>query len=305
MALDLKPGDEVIVPSFTYVATAEVIVLLGLVPVLIDVDKELFTLDIDQLEEVITNKTKAIIPVHLYGQVAPMHAVLSFAKENNLYVIEDTAQAIGSWSMTDGVKAMAATMGDIGCLSFFPSKNLGCYGDGGALVTKNKELADRIRVIANHGQTKKYHHEIIGVNSRLDTVQAAVLNAKLPHLITYNKSRNDVAHAYDTAFSEIPGLLTPKRADNTYHVYHQYTLIVKTGNRDHFKEYLAESNIPSMIYYPIPIHLQKGYSAIVKTPVTLENTEWLTSRVISLPIHTEMDNEQLDYIIRSIKKYFS
>ena len=305
MALGLKPGDEVIVPSFTYVATAEVIALLGLVPVMIDVDSELFTLDVTQLNQSLTPKTKAIIPVHLYGQMAPMKEVMDFAAKNNLFVVEDTAQGIGSSMQLDGRTRMAATIGDIGCLSFFPSKNLGCYGDGGALVTKNKELAERIRMVANHGQSKKYHHDIIGVNSRLDTIQATVLRAKLPELSNYNMSRREVADAYDKAFTGIPQLTTPKRFENSHHVFHQYTLVVNSGNRDDFKEYLSSKEIPSMIYYPIPIHRQKAYSQIVKVPVTLKNTDWLTDRVISLPIHTEMDQDQLSYIIQTVQEYYS
>jgi dTDP-4-amino-4,6-dideoxygalactose transaminase len=305
MALGLKPGDEIIVPSFTYVATAEVIALLNLVPVMVDVDSTLFTLDISQLEKCVSEKTKAIIPVHLYGQMAPMQEVLTFAKKHNLYVIEDTAQGIGSSLEMDGAKKMAATIGDIGCLSFFPSKNLGCYGDGGALVTKNEELAKKIRMVANHGQSTKYHHDIIGVNSRLDTIQAAVLSAKLPRLKAYNEARNEVASAYDAAFSSIAEITIPSRKENAYHVFHQYTLIIKEGDRDAFKAYLHENNIPSMIYYPIPIHKQEGYKNIVKTPVLLKRTDWLTERVISLPIHTEMEADQLEYIIDTIKTYFA
>ena len=305
MALDLKPGDEVIVPSFTYVATAEVIALLKLVPVMVDVDTNLFTISLEQLEDVISPKTKAIIPVHLYGQMAPMEQIGRFAEKHNLYVIEDTAQAIGSYQMVNGVREMASTIGHIGCLSFFPSKNLGCYGDGGALVTKDKELAQRIRMISNHGQEKKYHHDLIGVNSRLDSIQAAVLKVKLQHLDSYNDARNKVAEAYDKGFKDISQIITPKLKENTYHVFHQYTIILVNEVRDEFKEYLLDKGIPSMIYYPIPIHKQKAYSGMVKMPVSLDQTEWLTDRVISLPIHTELDNQQLNHIIETVQNYFA
>jgi dTDP-4-amino-4,6-dideoxygalactose transaminase len=304
MALGLKPGDEVIVPSFTYVATAEVIALLNLVPVMVDVDPTLFTLDIDQLAKCISDKTRAIIPVHLYGQMAPMNEVIKFAKENNLFVIEDTAQAIGSSMIFNGETRKASTIGDIGCLSFFPSKNLGCYGDGGALVTTNKKLADKIRMVANHGQSKKYHHDVVGVNSRLDTIQAAVLRAKLPELPKYNDARNSVADFYDSAFSKISQVTIPQRALNSVHVFHQYTLVLNFGNRDKFVEFLKSRDIPSMVYYPVPIHRQKAYMELVKMPVELTQTDWLTDRVVSLPIHTEMDQEQLDYIIQTVQKYF-
>lgn len=304
MALDLSPGDEIIVPSFTYVATAEVIALLNLVPVMIDVDPHLFTLDVTQLNACISEKTKAIIPVHLYGQMAPMREVMQFAKDNNLFVVEDTAQAIGSSMLFNGQVRMASTIGDIGCLSFFPSKNLGCYGDGGAVVTTNEKLAAKIQMVANHGQSKKYHHDIVGVNSRLDTIQSAVLLAKLPELTAYNKARSNVADSYDKAFSTLSQLTIPKRATDSSHVFHQYTLVVNSGDRNEFSEFLKSQNIPSMIYYPIPIHNQKAYLNMVKIPVELEKTEWLTDRVISLPIHSEMDEEQLDYIILTVQKYF-
>jgi len=305
MALDIKPGDEVIVPSFTYVATAEVIALLKLVPVMVDVDPNLFTMRLDQLEDVVSPKTKAIIPVHLYGQMAPMEQIGQFAKKHNLYVIEDTAQGIGSYHLVNGEREMASTIGDIGCLSFFPSKNLGCYGDGGALVTRDKELAQRIRMVSNHGQAKKYYHDLIGVNSRLDSIQAAVLKVKLEHLDAYNKARNKVAAAYSEAFQEIEQINVPQVQEDSYHVFHQYTMILPNGGRDDFKQYLLEKGIPSMIYYPVPIHKQKAYSSLVKKPVPLDNTEWLTDRVISLPIHTEMGEDQLEYIISAVKAYFN
>lgn len=305
MALDLKPGDEVIVPSFTYVATAEVIALLGLVPVMIDVDPTYFTIDFKHLDACVSDKTKAIIPVHLYGQTAPMNEIMAFAKKNDLFVIEDTAQGIGSFYLDRGNKIMAATVGDIGCLSFFPSKNLGCYGDGGALVTKNEELAKKIQMVANHGQAIKYHHDIVGVNSRLDTIQAAVLKAKLPHLNDYNDARNAVAARYDEAFTNIPEVIIPARKEKAYHVFHQYTLVITNGKRDELKAFLAQNEVPSMIYYPIPIHQQKAYKDMVKIPVPLVHTEWLTDRVISLPIHTEMEEDQLSHIINTFQKFFS
>jgi dTDP-4-amino-4,6-dideoxygalactose transaminase len=305
MALELKPGDEVLVPAFTYVATIEVIGLLGLIPVLVDVDYDTFNIDISFLKQAVTTKTKAIVPVHLYGQPANMIGVLAFAKQNNLFVVEDTAQAIGSEQRIEVVNHKIATIGDIGCLSFFPSKNLGCYGDGGALVTRNEELAKRIRMIANHGQKVKYKHDVIGVNSRLDSIQAAVLSVKLKYLDDYSASRNEVANSYDKAFIELQEILIPKRAIGSTHVFHQYTLRVKNGRRDSLKQFLADKKIPTMIYYPIPVHKQEGYVDLVRCIDSLEVTEKLCDEVLSLPIHTEMDADQLEYIINAVKAFFN
>ncbi len=305
MALGLKRGDEVIVPSFTYVATVEVIALLGLTPVLVDVHSDTFNIDLNGLDEVITDKTKAIIPVHLYGQAADMDKVLSFARKHNLFVVEDSAQGIGGTIKIEGINKKLATIGDIGCLSFFPSKNLGCYGDGGALVTKNKQLAHKIRMIANHGQEKKYHHDIVGINSRLDTIQSAILNVKLPQLEGYNNARRSVAKLYDQGLSDVLELETPVRNLGIKHVFHQYTVKVKNDKRDQLKNYLKEKGIPSMIYYPLPVHKQKAYKDIVKVGGSLKNTDTLTKTVLSLPIHTEMDEEQQAYIIQEIRHFFN
>lgn len=305
MALDLKPGDEVILPAHTYVATAEVIALLRLQPVLTDVDKSTFNLDVSELKNRITKKTKAIVPVHLYGQCVDMEPLLEIAEKNNLYVIEDAAQAIGAvYTFSDGRKAKAGTMGTIGCTSFFPSKNLGCFGDGGALLTNDTSLAEKIKMIANHGQRIKYHHDIIGVNSRLDTLQAAILNVKLRYLDEYCAGRNKVANQYDQALRNIPELVIPFRSQNSTHVYNQYTLKVINGNRDELKKHLESKGIPSMIYYPVPLHLQNAYKNASNGEGSFPITEKLSRMVISLPIHTEMTKEQIDYICAVIKNYF-
>ena len=305
MAAGLNPGDEVLVPAFTYIATIEVIGLLGLIPVLIDAENDTFNMDVNQLQEAYSSKTKAIVPVHLYGQPSNMDFILQFAKNHNLFVIEDTAQAIGAYCKVGDTYQKVATIGDMGCLSFFPSKNLGCYGDGGAIVTRDKKLASRIRMIANHGQEVKYKHDVIGVNSRLDSIQAAVLSAKLPHLDAYSLARNEVAKEYDAAFSSLKEIVTPKRFKDTTHVFHQYTLKVKNGKRDELKKYLAEKSIPTMIYYPIPVHKQKGYLDLVKYIGELTVTEQLCEEVLSLPIHTEMGIDQLEYIINAVKSFFN
>ena len=305
MALGLEPGDEVIVPSFTYVATAEVIGLLKLNPVLVDVDPQSFNVTRNNIEQAISANTKAIVPVHLFGQCADMESILMLAKERNLYVIEDTAQAIGAeYSFSDGSKKQAGTMGHIGCTSFFPSKNLGCYGDGGAVFTNDALLAEKIKMISNHGQVKKYVHKYIGVNSRLDTIQAAILNIKLKHLDEYSFARQSAADRYDTLLSGIAGIETPKRAKNSTHVFHQYTMKIKNGKRDDLKKYLESCGIPAMIYYPIPLNEQEAFKTISTVVGSLNNTEELCATVLSLPIHTELLEEQQVFIVDQIKSFF-
>lgn len=304
MALDLKPGDEVIAPAFTYVATAEVVELLKLKLVYVDVDPKTFNISTKDIIKAITKKTKAIIPVHLYGQCADMETIMEIARENNLYIIEDTAQAIGAtYTFSDGKQQKAGTIGDIGCTSFFPSKNLGCYGDGGAMYTNNDALAAKLRLISNHGQSKKYCFDSIGVNSRLDTIQAAVLQIKLKHLDEYTQSRNKVANYYDKAFANHSNLITPFRNTQSTHAFHQYTLITKGVVRNDFMQHLQKRNIPSMIYYPTPMHLQKGYAHLGYKEGDFPISENLCSRVVSLPIHTEMDDQQLEYITHNILEY--
>ncbi len=305
MALDLKPGDEVIVPSFTYVATAEVIGLLQLTPVMVDVDPESFNITVETIRPAITSKTKAIVPVHLFGQCADMEPILALAKEKGLYVIEDTAQAIGaSYTFKDGTKKKAGTMGHIGCTSFFPSKNLGCYGDGGAIYTMDSDLAERLRMIANHGQVKKYVHKYIGVNSRLDTIQAAILRIKLRHLDSYSAARNAAAEKYDSILIGVEGLVIPKRQSNSTHVFHQYTLKVNEGRRDALKEYLDQAGIPAMIYYPIPLNEQEAYQAIGRVEGNLSITQDLCACVLSIPMHTELADEQIKFITDTILFFF-
>lgn len=297
MALGLKPGDEVITPSFTYVATTEVIALLGLKPVFIEVDKDTFCIDVNQIEKAITSKTKAIVPVHLYGQSAAMDEIMAIAKKHNLFVVEDNAQAIGcDYYHVDGSVSKTGTIGHIGCTSFFPSKNLGCYGDGGAMCTNDDELAAKIRMIANHGQSKRYYHDVVGCNSRLDSIQAAVLRIKLQKLDGYNENRRKVADYYDQFFASFPQVKTPVRDAKSKHVFHQYTLILDGVDRDGLNEFLATKEIPSMIYYPVPAHRQKMFEAFGSDTTNLPVTDWLTERVISLPIHTEMTEEQLQFI---------
>lgn len=305
MALGLKPGDEVITPTFTFIATAEVVALLGLTPVVVDVDLGTMCMSVDAVRKAITPKTKAIVPVHLFGQNADMEQILAIAKEHHLYVIEDTAQAIGArYTFADGSVGRAGCMGTIGTTSFFPSKNLGCYGDGGALMTNDDSLAERIRVIANHGMTIRYHHDMIGVNSRLDTMQAAILDIKLPHLDAFIAARQKAAAYYDQALANVQGIITPKTASNTEHTYHQYTLRVLDGKRDALREYLAAADVPSMIYYPIPLHRQKAYLDPRYTEHDFPNAEQLSAEVLSLPMHTELDEEQLAYITTKIKEFF-
>ena len=304
MALELKPGDEVILPVHTYVATAEVIALLGLTPVFIDVHADTFNLDVDQLEKKITSKTKAIVPVHLYGQCADMEPILTIAKNHDLFVIEDVAQALGSvYTFSDGSKKKAGTMGTIGTTSFFPSKNLGCYGDGGAIFTNDSALAEKIKMMANHGQRIKYYHEVIGVNSRLDTMQAAILLVKLKYLDEYETSRRAVADYYDKSLGGIPQIKIPVRAKTSTHVFHQYTLQV--GKRDELKKYLESKDISTMIYYPVPLHFQKAYKQSRFEEGSFPVTENLSKRVISLPIHTEMKTEELEYIASQIKVFYA
>ncbi|MCW1960887.1 DegT/DnrJ/EryC1/StrS family aminotransferase [Chryseobacterium viscerum] len=306
MALDLQPGDEIICPAFTYVATAEVIGLLGLKPIMVDVNEDTFDIELEDLHKFLTPNTKAIVPVHLYGQSANMEKILEFAKTHNLFVIEDNAQAIGSdYTFSDGTVKKTGTIGHIGCTSFFPSKNLGCYGDGGALITNDDDLASKIRMIANHGQEKKYYHKVLGCNSRLDTIQAAVLKVKLKHLDEYSAARNRMADYYDENLADIAEVQTPKRAENSTHVFHQYTLRVKNGKRDELQKYLAEKNIPSMIYYPLPLYRQEAFLQYVEEGFSLPVTEQLCTEVISIPVHTEFDQEVLDVIVTEIKNFFN
>lgn len=306
MALGFKPGDEVITASFTYVATAEVIALLGLKPVLVDVHPETFNIDPDAIEKAITDKTVAIVPVHLFGQCAPMEQILDIAKRHNIHVIEDTAQAIGAdYTFADGTVRKAGTMGTIGATSFFPSKNLGCYGDGGAIFTQNDDLAAKIRMIANHGQRVRYYHDEIGVNSRLDTIQAAILKVKLKQLDMYAANRNKLAASYDEAFSKLPFLKIPARVNNSTHVFHQYTLQVQGVDRYALKEYLESHQVPAMIYYPVPLHMQKAYLDPRYTEGAFPVTEQLCAAVISLPMHTEMQPDQLAHIIQTVSSFQS
>lgn len=313
MALGLKPGDEVIVPAFTYVATAEVIALLGLTPVMTDVDPDTMNITAEHIEAAITPKTKAIVPVHLFGQCADMTPIMELAKKHNLFVIEDNAQAIGAKYLPGGMNSphprtqMAGTIGHIGCTSFFPSKNLGCYGDGGAMMTNDDELAAKVRMIANHGQSKQYYHDVIGVNSRLDAFQAVVLNAKLKNIVLYNAARNSAASYYDRVFSKIPQLKIPAREPNSTHVFHQYTLQITTPDpvqtRDNLKAYLQEKGIPCMIYYPVPLYNQPAFASFWpggKLPVT----EALCASVFSLPMHSEMTDEILEEITGAVKTFF-
>jgi UDP-2-acetamido-2-deoxy-ribo-hexuluronate aminotransferase len=306
MALNLQPGDEVITASFTYVATTEVIALLKLKPVLVDVYPDTFDIDVKAMEAAITSKTKAIVPVHLFGQCANMEAIMEVAKKHNLYVIEDTAQAIGSnYTFSNGKAQKAGTIGTIGCTSFFPSKNLGCFGDGGAIFTNDDELAKKIRMIANHGQSVQYVHDEIGVNSRLDSIQAAILRIKLRHLDEYAKARNYAASYYDKAFANHPKITVPARTKNSDHVFHQYTLKLNGVDRQGLRDFLAEKGIPSMIYYPIPLHMQKAYTDPRYKPGMFPVTEKLCDCVISFPIHTELNDDTLKFITDSVKEYLS
>ncbi len=306
MGLGLKPGDEVITPTFTFIATAEVVALLGLTPVVVDVDWETMNMDIEAVRRAITPRTKAIVPVHLFGQCADMEALMALAKEKHIYVVEDACQAIGAtFTFSNGETKQAGTIGDIGCTSFFPSKNLGCYGDGGAIFTNDDALAERMRAIANHGCKVRYHHDEIGVNSRLDSIQAAILDAKLPHLDEYIAARQRAAAYYDKVFSDqqsaVSGkLLIPGRQAHSTHVFHQYTLRVIGADRDKLREGLAAAGIPAMIYYPLPLHQQKAYRDPRYKDGDFPVAERLAACVLSLPMHTELDEEQLSYIVSNV-----
>lgn len=301
MGLGLQKGDEVITPTFTFIATAEVVALLGLTPVVVDVDWETMNMSAEAVRRAITPRTKAIVPVHLFGQCANMQEIMAIAHEHRLFVVEDACQAIGAkYTFADGTTKQAGTIGDIGCTSFFPSKNLGCYGDGGAIFTDNDELAARMRAIANHGMVVRYHHDMIGVNSRLDSIQAAVLDAKLPHLDEYIASRRRAAAYYDKAFAGDEHILIPGREPQSSHVYHQYTLRLQGGDRGAVREGLQAKGIPAMIYYPVPLHLQKAYQDPRYQAGDFPVAERLASCVLSLPMHTELDDEQLEYITTNV-----
>ncbi|AZA57942.1 DegT/DnrJ/EryC1/StrS family aminotransferase [Chryseobacterium shandongense] len=303
MALDLKEGDEIITADFTFAATVEVIHLLKLKSVLVDVDYDTFTISTEAIKKAITPKTKAIIPVHLFGQCANMEEILKIAEQHNLYVIEDNAQAIGAeFTFSDGTVKKAGTMSTVGTTSFFPSKNLGCYGDGGAIFTNNDELAHRLRGIVNHGMYERYYHDEVGVNSRLDSIQAAILRKKLPHLDNYNEARNRAADYYDEAFAGHEHILTPKRAENSTHVFHQYTLRILNGKRNDLQKFLTEKEIPAMIYYPVALRKQKAYYQ-ESNDADFVNTDKLLDEVISLPMHTELDEEQLKYIADAVLEF--
>lgn len=304
MALGLQPGDEVITPSFTYIATVEVAALLNIKPVFVEVDPKTFCIDPEAIEKAITPKTKAIVPVHLYGHAADMEKIMAIAAKHNLPVIEDNAQAIGNdYTFSDGTVKKTGTIGQIGCTSFYPSKNLGAFGDGGAMFTNDDELAARLRMIASHGQSKRYYHDVVGCNSRLDAMQAAILDIKLTHLDEYINARRKAADFYDKAFAENKSITIPFRADNNKHVFHQYTLTLNGVDRDGLHQYLAEQGVPSMIYYPVPAHRQKMFDAFGGSDFNLPVTDWLTERVISLPIHTELDEEQQQFIVSKVLEY--
>lgn len=306
MGLGLEPGDEVITPSFTFIATTEVVALLRLKPVFADVDAQTFCMDPSSLEKQITKKTRAIVPVHLYGQSAPMNEIMELAGKHGLEVVEDNAQAIGSdYAFPDGKKYKTGTIGIVGTTSFFPSKNLGAFGDGGALFTKDAALAETFKMIANHGQKKRYYHEIVGCNSRLDSIQAAILNVKLQLLDEYIERRRTAADYYDRAFAGHPKIKTPFRAPYSKHVFHQYTLLIEGADRNKLNEFLASRNIPSMIYYPVPAHRQNMFSSFHSDLQKLEVTDWLTERVISLPMHTELDEEQLEFISSGVLEFMN
>ncbi len=304
MGLGLKPGDEVITTSFTFIATAEVISLLGLTPVLVDVCPDTFNIDPEAVKRAITPKTKAIVPVHLFGQTADMEVLMKIAEEHNLFVIEDVCQAIGSdYTFSDGTVKKAGTIGHVAGVSFFPSKNLGCYGDGGAIFTNNDELAEQLRVVVNHGMVVRYYHDYVGVNSRLDSIQAAVLKIKLQYLDDYAKARQSAAAFYNKAFANHPKLKTPVVAANSTHVFHQYTLVTNDLDRDAMQKFLMDKRAPAMIYYPVPMHLQKAYQDPRYKEGDFPVTEDLSKRVISLPMHTELDEEQLEFITSAVLEF--
>ena len=304
MALGLKPGDEVITTSFTFIATAEVIALLKLTPVLVDVDPQTYNIDLKSIEKAITPKTKALVPVHLFGQTAPMEEIMAIAKKHNLFVIEDNCQAIGAdYIFGDGTRKKAGTIGHVGCTSFFPSKNLGCYGDGGAIFTDDDELAKELRIIVNHGMVVRYYHDKIGVNSRLDSIQAAVLKIKLKHLDEYASKRRAAADFYDKAFAGNPKLITPGRYSKSTHVFHQYTLVTKDLDRQALIDHLTAKGVPAMIYYPVPLHLQKAYIDPRYKAGDFPVKEALSNTVFSLPMHTELDEEQLQFITSAVLEF--
>lgn len=306
MALDLRPGDEVITPSYTFIATTEVIALLKLTPVFVDVDPKTFCIDPESIKKAITSKTKAIVPVHLYGQAANMEEILAIAEAHELYVIEDNAQAIGGdYYLSNGTSKKTGSLGHMGTTSFFPSKNLGAYGDAGAIMTNDDELAVKLKMIANHGQSKRYYHDLVGCNSRLDTIQAAILEVKLKYLDDYINSRRKAADFYDQAFRDHPKLTIPFRSMYSRHVFHQYTLQLEGIDRNKLHDYLASQNIPSMIYYPVPSHHQKMFAQYNSSKTELPITDWLTERVISLPMHTELDGDQLEFITSKLLEFIN
>jgi dTDP-4-amino-4,6-dideoxygalactose transaminase len=305
MSLKLNPGDEVITTNFTFISTVEVVVLLGLKLVIVDPDPDTYNISADAIKRAITPRTKAIVPVHLFGQCADMESIMKLAQENNIFVIEDAAQATGTdFIFSDGTKKKAGTIGTIGTTSFFPSKNLACYGDGGAMFTNDDELAKKLRSIANHGMKVKYHYDDIGVNSRLDTLQAAILNVKLKYLDQFNSARKAVADFYDEAFPGCSSIILPERAGYSSHIFHQYTIRVKNGRRDDLKKFLESAKIPSMIYYPGPLHIQDAYRFLKYNENDFPVTSQLCKEVLSLPIHPDMDQEQLDYIALNVLKFF-
>jgi dTDP-4-amino-4,6-dideoxygalactose transaminase len=305
MALGLQPGDEVLVPAFTYAATAEVIALLRLTPRFVDVDADTFNINIQKMKEATGERTKAIVPVHLFGQCADMEPILAWAREKNLKIIEDLAQSIGaSYTFSSGEQKHCGTMGDIGAISFFPSKNLGCYGDGGAMVSTQASLAETCRIISNHGQTSLYYHDMVGVNSRLDSIQAAILDVKLKYLNSYTQTRNQVAAMYDERLKNIEQLAVPFRFAKSTHVFNQYTLTIKDGSRDTLKAALDAHQIPNKVYYPVPLHLQKAYNVSGYEPGDFPVAEKLCATVLSIPMHTELDEEQIDFIGNCIYKFY-
>ncbi len=304
MALGLQPGDEVITPSFTYIATVEVAALLHIKPIFVEVDPKTFCIDPAAIEKAITPKTKAIVPVHLYGHAADMEAIMDIAARHNLFVIEDNAQAIGNvYTFANGTSKKTGSIGHVGCTSFYPSKNLGAFGDGGAMFTNDDALADKLRMIASHGQSKRYYHDVVGCNSRLDAMQAAILDIKLKHLDEYIAARQKAADFYDAAFAGNEKITVPFREVNNTHVFHQYTLTLERVDRDALHQFLADNGVPSMIYYPVPAHRQKMFDSFGGSQYKLDTTDWLTERVISLPIHTELDEEQQQFIVSKVLEF--
>ncbi len=306
MAIGLQPGDEIITPSFTYIATVEAAALLHLSPVFVEVDKQTFCMDASAIEKAITPKTKAILPVHLYGHAAEMEKIMAIAKKHNLFVIEDNAQAIGcNYTFSDGTVKKTGSIGHIGTTSFYPSKNLGAFGDGGAIFTNDDALAEKLKMIAAHGQNRRYYHDVVGCNSRLDAMQAAILDIKLTHLDEYAAARIKAAEYYDKAFAGQQKITTPYRAPYSSHVFHQYTLILNNVDRDGLGKYLSDNGVPSMIYYPLPCHRQKMFASFGGNQFNLPVTDWLTERVISIPIHSELDEEQQSFIVSNILNYIN